>query len=208
MNRHAGGSNVKKGILIVAACLLAASCVEEGGTTPGPEGAPEATSPANVLKCVEISFNQTDIKIIVDVLSDGFVFYFDPDDVGQNPPGSNYVIPVSWSCDEFKIVLTNMYRKAFSISLSIPTGGVGTPDPNKTIYKAENVTIKLLVMIDELNGYLADCGYCNFEFERYDGPKGEKLWRLTKWWDNTGVSYDANPGVSPTSVGRVFALFY
>ena len=197
---------MKKGILIIAA-LLALSCFEEGGTTPGPEGAPEATSPANVLKCVEMSFNQRDMKIVTNVLSDGFVFYFDPDDVGQNPPGSNYVIPVYWSCDVFKIVLTKMYRKAFSISLSIPTGAVGTPDPNKTIYKADNISIKLLVMIDELNGYLADCGYCNFEFERYDGKEGEKLWRLTKWWDNTAAYYDANAALTPTSLGKVLSLY-
>jgi hypothetical protein len=196
-----------KKVLCTAAALLALSCFFDEPTEPGPEGAPEATSPANVLKCVEVSFNQRDAKIISNVLSDGFVFYFDPDDVGQNPPGSNYVIPETWSCDVFKVVLTKMYRKAFSISLTIPTGKVGTPDPNETTYKAENVTIQLLVMIDELNGYLANCGYCNFAFERYDGPKGEKLWRLTKWWDNTGVSYDANPALTPTSLGKVLSLY-
>ena len=196
-----------KKILYILAALLALSCFEEGGTTPGPEGPPEATSPANVLKCVEMTFNLREKKIVVDEQSDNFVFYFDPDDVGQNPPGGGYVIPESWSCADFRGAVSNMYRKAFSISLTIPTGRVGTPDPNQPTYKAENISIQLLVMIDELNGYIAN-GYCNFEFMRYDGKEGEKLWRLTTWWDNTGVSYDANPGVSPTSVGRVFALFY
>jgi hypothetical protein len=198
---------VKKGILIIAACMLALSCFEEGGTTPGPEGAPEATSPANALKCVEMSFNQRDMKIVTNVLSDGFVFYFDPDDVGQSPPGGGYVIPESWSCAEFKGAVTNMYRKAFSISLTIPTGGVGTPDPNETTYRVENINIKLLVMIDELNGFIADQGYCNFAFERYDGPKGVKLWRLTNWWDNTSTYYDANPALKPTSLGKVLLLY-
>jgi hypothetical protein len=201
-----GGYNVKKGILIIAGCLLALSCVEEGGTGPSPEGPPEATSPANVLKCVEISFNRPDIKIITDVLSENFVFYFDPDDVGQHPPGSQYVIPESWSCAEFKGVMTKMYRKAFSISLTIPTGKVGTPDPNETTYRVENIAVQLLVRIDELNGYIAN-GYCNFAFERYDGKEGEKLWRLTKWWDNTAVPGDAKPGVSPASLGRILALY-
>jgi hypothetical protein len=104
---------VKKGILIIAACLLALSCIEEGGTGPGPEGPPEATSPANVLKCVEISFNQTDIKIIVDVLSEGFFFYFDPDDVGQNPPGGGgYVIPESTSSTAISPTVTATSRSS------------------------------------------------------------------------------------------------
>jgi hypothetical protein len=104
--------------------------------------------------------------------------------------------------------MTKMYRKAFSISLTIPTGAVGTPAPNATTYKADNVNIKLLVMIDELNGYIADCGYCNFAFERYDGKEGEKLWRLTKWWDNTAPWGDANPTLKPSSLGEILAMFY
>jgi hypothetical protein len=199
---------MKKGILVIAGCLLTLSCFEDTGTGPGPEGPPEATSPANVLKCVEVSFNQADIKIITDVLSEGFVFYFDPDDVGQNPPGGGgYVIPEYWSCAEFRGALSNMYRRAYSISFSINTAGVAEPDPNATTYKAENITIRLLVMIDEVKGYLADSGYCNYEFERYENEKGEKLWRLTTWWDNTATYYDANPGLEPTSLGRTLALY-
>ena len=198
---------MKKGILVIAACLLAASCFEEGGTTPGPEGPPEATSPANCLKCVEMSFNQRDMKIVVDVLSEGFVFYFDADDVGQSPPGSEYVIPVSWSHTEFWQAVGNLLEKAHSVSLTIPTGSVGTPAPNQTTYNVENINIKLLVMIDELNGYLADSGYCNFRFERYESESGKKLWRLTDWWDYTAAYGDANPGAAPTSFGRILALY-
>jgi hypothetical protein len=101
-----------------------------------------------------------------------------------------------------------MLEKAFSISLTIPTGGVGTPDPNATTYEAKNISIKITVMIDELNGFIADSGYCNFEFERYENEKGQKLWRLTTWEDNTATMYDANPGAAPSSFGRVLALFY
>ena len=84
---------------------------------------------------------------------------------------------------------------------------VGEPDPNATIYKAENINIKLLVMVDEVNGYLADTGYCNFEFERYDGSEGEKFWRLTKWEDFTSVAGDSFPACEPTSLGRILALY-
>jgi len=199
---------VKKGILIIAAALLALACKEDVGTTPGPDAIPDATSPVNVLKCTEISFNRADIRIIVDVLSSKFVFHFDPDDVGQNPPGSNYVIPESWSEAEFRGAVSNMYTNAYSISLTIPTAGVGEPEPNATIYKAENISIRLLVMVDEVNGYIADSGYCDFEFGRYDGEEGQQLWRLRKWWDRTSSGGDANPAVKPTSLGKVLSLYH
>jgi hypothetical protein len=100
-----------------------------------------------------------------------------------------------------------MLYTAHSVSLRIPTGNVGPPDPNATTYKVEKINIRFLVMIDELNGYIADTGYCNFAFERYEGAGGKKLWRLTKWWDNTSVSGDANPGLEPTSLGRILAMY-
>ena len=63
-------------------------------------------------------------------------------------------------------------------------------------------------MVDELNGFIADKGYCNFEFQRYEGAGGKKYWRLTGWWDRTSQGYDEHPGVAPTSLGRVLALYY
>jgi hypothetical protein len=143
-------------------------------------------SPANVLKTVEIAYNQRNIQYYKDALSGDFVFYFDPDDVGQNPPGSGYVIPETWSYTSDWQATFNMFQKAFSISLTIPTKNVGTPEPEATKFSADNVNIKLLVMIDELNGYIANQGYCNFEFEKYQNELNEDRWRLTKWWDNTG----------------------
>jgi hypothetical protein len=101
-----------------------------------------------------------------------------------------------------------MFDKAYSINLSIPTGRVGTPGENETKYKAENISISLLVMVDELNGFIADGGYCNFEFERYITKEGKKYWRLTKWWDRTSQGYDEYLGASPTSLGRVLAVYY
>jgi hypothetical protein len=196
-----------KRVLTLAAALAALSCLfsDEPETEPP---YPEATTPANCLKCVEISFTQCDAVRLDDTLSKAFVFYFDPDDVGQNPPGgSNYVIPESWSRAEFAGTVSNMFKDAHSVSLSIYTAGVGEPDPNATTYLVENIKIRLLVMVDEINGYLADAGYCNFAFERYENEKGQKLWRLTKWWDNTAVPADAKPGLAPSSIGKVFAVF-
>ncbi|HUU57604.1 MAG TPA: hypothetical protein VMW93_09695, partial [bacterium] len=167
----------------IALTLLGLACGEEDLTDPTP-----VNTPAVVLKNVELSFNERNITYLKESLSDDFVFYFDPDDVGQNPPGgSKYVIPETWPYAEFTGAVTKLYKNAYSVSLTIPTTNVGEPGANETIYNAENINIKLLVMVDEINGYIANAGYCNFEFERYDGSGGKKFWRVSRWWDRTYV---------------------
>ena len=178
--------------LAIGAALAALSftgCLFSPPEKEPPSPPPVMDSPANVLKTVEAAYNQRNIEYYKNALSKNFVFYFDPDDVGQNPPGvPTYKIPESWTYTEDWSATDKMFEKAFSISLQISTGIVGTPDPEATTFRAENITIKLLVMIDELNGYLADTGYCNFEFEKYQNESNEDRWRLTKWWDNTATS--------------------
>jgi hypothetical protein len=194
--------------LAAALALLGLACFEEESVTPRVPDRVEATSPANVLKNVAISFNQQDINLLKAMLGPNFVFYFDPRDVGRTPPGGpHYKIPESWSRYEFLQAVKNMFDKAYSINLSIPTGRVGTPAENKTTYRADNISISLLVMVDELNGFIADKGYCNFEFERYESAAGKKYWRLTGWWDRTSEFFDEYPGVEPASLGRLLVLF-
>jgi hypothetical protein len=62
-------------------------------------------------------------------------------------------------------------------------------------------------MVDELNGYLADQGFCNFAFESYTSEAGKKCWRLTKWWDRTAAFADGRFGAAPMSFGKLLALF-
>jgi hypothetical protein len=186
-------------IASVAVALLALSCGEEEGVTPRGPDRLEPTTPAT------ISFNQRDVNLLKAMLSESFVFYFDPRDVGQSPPGSRYVIPESWSYTEFWRAVGNMFDKAYRINLSIPTDRVGTPAENETTYRADNISLSLLVMVNELDGFIADKGYCNYEFERYEGAGGKKYWRLTKWWDRTSQSSDEYPGAA--SFGKVLALF-
>jgi hypothetical protein len=193
--------------LAAALALLAFACedrVHAPTPTPEPTG---AESPVEVLETVEKSFNERDTKLLVSSLSENFVFYFDPDDVGQNPPGSEYIIPESWNRTEFWTAVENMFTKAYSISLTIPTGNVGTPGENETTYRADIISISLLVMVDELNGYIADTGYCNYEFESYTSEAGKKCWGLTGWWDRTAIPADARLGLKPSSVGRILATF-
>ena len=192
------------GVVLIAVLML--GCFE-GEVTESEKPYPEPTSPVKTLTTVAISFNQSKVDLLKPVLSTEFVFYFDPRDVGNSPPGSQYVIPESWSYAEFRGAANNMYGQAYSINLSITTAGVGEPGENETEYKAENIKISLLVMISELNGFIADGGYCNFEFERYETEKGEKYWRLTGWWDRSSEYMDEYPGTSPTSLGRVLAIY-
>jgi hypothetical protein len=195
-----------KKVVLALAVLPVIGCFK--GPVAEPTNAPpEPTSPVNSLKLTEVSFNRREANLLGPVLSPDFVFYFDPRDVGQNPPGSQYVIPESWSYAEFREAVKNMYEQAYSISLSISTAHVGEPGSSETVYRIENVSISLLVMISELNGFLADGGYCNFEFERYETEESKEYWRLTAWWDRTSEHMDAYVYTTPTSVGKVLAIY-
>lgn len=171
-----------------AAALILTGCPFSPPDPIPPQQPVEMTSPANVLKNVEIAYNQRNIDLYKKALSTSFVFYFDPRDVGQKLPGKTWAIPESWSYTEDWDATYNMFQRAYNINLSIPTGRIGEPDPEETAYRADNVSISLLVMVDELNGFIADGGYCNFEFEQYTSGQGKKLWRLTNWWDRTSES--------------------
>ena len=167
-----------------ATALALTGCLFSPPEPVPPVTAPVMTNPVNVLKNVVIAYNQKNIDLYKKALSPDFVFYFDARDVGQSPPGSKYIIPESWSYTEDWQTTSNMFQKAYSINLSITTTKVGEPDPGENTYQADNVPISLLVMVDELNGYIADKGYCNYEFESYTAGD-KKLWRLKKWWDRT-----------------------
>ena len=168
-----------------AAALILTGCPFSPPDPVPPQQPVEMISPANVLKNVEIAYNQGDIELYKKAISPTFVFYFDPRDVGKNPPGSTYIIPESWSYTEDWRATERMFNQAYSISLSIPTGKVGKPDPEENTYRADNVNISLLVMIDELDGFIAEGGYCNFEFEKYKNEQSQDRWRLKAWWDRT-----------------------
>jgi hypothetical protein len=189
------------GVIVVTA--LALSCGEEEGITQPPR----VFLPADVLESVETSFDHRDIDLLDKCLSSDFVFYFDPDDVGQKPPGKEYEIPESWSYTEFWRALSNLFYRAYYINLYISSSRIGIPGEKEIRYKAENVSISLLVMVDELNGYIADGGYCNFAFGAYYNEKEGKQWRLTGWWDFTSVYADEAPGLEPTSLGKILAMY-
>jgi hypothetical protein len=196
---------MKRILLIgIALALLGLACGEEVYIEP--EG---AGSPAEALEVIEVAFNERAMKVLASALSESFVFFFDPDDVGQNPPGgSGYVIPESWFFDDFWPAANNLLKKAYSVYISVPSGRIRTPGENEAIFVAEDVNICVIVMTDEINGYIVDRGHCDFEFEKYPSKSGGYYWHVTMWWDNTEPSYDANPGLAPTSLGKLLAIYY
>jgi hypothetical protein len=182
--------------------ILVVACGEEGITIDEAE-----LTPDDVLTNLSASFYYRDAKTVAVLVGPDFVFHFDPYDVGRNPPGgSNYFIPESWNRSEFLAAVGNMLASAYSINLDIPTSGIGEPAAGAGTYRAEGVPVSLLVMIDELNGYIANGGYCNFEFEKYYAANDEPRWRLTGWWDKTRA--DADAASIPASLGCVLAMYY
>jgi hypothetical protein len=194
---------------VVAAALLAAAACEETYEPPGPPPSrwPDLTSPAAALETVEISFNQRNVDYLKKSLGPEFVFYFDPRDLGRKLPPNNPPVPSSWNYESFCRVAGNMFDEAYSIDLSINTNRVGEPSPEEKTYRADNVALALLVMVDERNGYVADQGYCNFEFESYPTKERKRNWRLTAIWDRTSVISGKPGGLTPSSLGRILALY-
>jgi len=163
-------------------------------------------SPANCLRVVAASWNEMDYDRFKPCLSPNFVFYFNPNDIGDDFEG--YTIPVSWNYVEMNAAIQHMFNEAYRITMSIPTSEVGTPGSGAATWRANNVNINLTLLTSPGNGWRIGAGYCDFEFERYE-DNGADYWRLTKWWDYTREVRAAAsiPGLAPASLGRVLAAY-
>lgn len=190
--------------IILALALLALSCHEENPPT-GPEGWQETTSPFNVLWNVCYCFhNQSETDIVKKfsaLLSDDFIFYFKPDDIGDDVGG--YVIPTFWTKDEFMIAINNMFNHAYSLDFDIPIleqgeEAFGRPAEGDTTFSKNNVTISFILMVDSTNSYMVQ-GFCDFKFSR--GENGQ--WYLSEWRDHTAQLLCTDP----SSLGHVLAMF-
>jgi hypothetical protein len=187
--------------LAAALALLPLACGEE---EPPP---PPVNTPVGVLIYIEVSFNQNDIDLLKKSLSPNFVLYFDPREMGRpRPEGTPYRLPSSYSFTEFWHIAYNMFNSAYSINLSISTGGVGEPGPEETTFRAGDVELSLLVAVDEKSGYLAE-GPCHFEFEKYKNKQGRDRWRLTNWWDNTEGGADEPPGFEHVPLWYILSMY-
>lgn len=192
-------------ILVLASLLAATACEEDIGPPPPP---PQLFgSPAGVLGAVEYSFNHRDIDLLKRSLSPNFVFYANPGEIGRpRPEGTPSRPPPIYSFTEFWHIAYNMFVGAYSINLSISTGRVGEPEPEETTFRAGDVNVSLLVMVDEKRGYLAE-GCCHFEFEKYKNEQGQDVWRLTKWWDDTKGDGEGPAGVERVPLWYILSLY-
>jgi hypothetical protein len=87
--------------------------------------------------------------------------------------------------------------------MEIDTSKVGTPGEDDTTYLAENVAVRLLVMVDATNGYQAH-GFCDFGFTN-DTSGGYDNWRIKDWWDLTPDKFEST---NWASIGWILAYFY
>ncbi len=189
--------------LALALALLALSCGEEEPPPPPPP----VNTPVGVLTYIEVSFNQRNIDLLKRSLSPNFVYYTDPGEIGRpRPEGTPYRPPPSYSFTEFWHIAYNMFNSAYAINLSISTGGIGEPGPEENTFRAGDINVSLLVMVDETSGYLAE-GYCHFEFEKYKNEQGQDRWRLTKWWDDTKGGGEGPPGVERVPLWYILSLY-
>jgi hypothetical protein len=196
---------MKRLYTIMAFAALTCTC---GNVINDGEPPPVAATPRDVLQLLEYSFNHRDVETLKPCLDENFVFYIDPEEMGRYP-GGGYNAPSSYTA--FRHTAENMFRRAYTISMSLDAAGVGEPDPEENTYRA-GCRVYLLVMVTEHGGFLAR-GYANFEFEKYPDENGEDRWRIVKWWDHTlpaegeGGAAEPKAGVERASVAAILAYF-
>jgi hypothetical protein len=200
---------MKKFMMVGAFVALAALTCNKKNIVINGDGPPlSGKTPQEVLRLLEYSFNTRDVESLKECLSEDFVFYVDPEEFDRR----GGALPSSMSYDGFWRTAQNMFERAHGISFAINLAGVGVPDPEQTTYRAENTPVRLLVLVTENGGFLAE-GSAGFEFEKYQNHAGQERWRIVKWWDGTlpgeGEGGEAAPqaGIERASVAAILAYF-
>lgn len=163
-----------------------------------PTGPTTLFSPCECLSNVEMSFNTRDIRLYELSLSPDFVFFFDPDDVGQEV--GDFTIPVSWGYEEDTTAVKNMFAGAYDISCSILESRIDDPPENAETFTAKDVEIRFLLMDDAQHGYIAQ-GTCDFGFIRTE-ENGRYIWVIEEWRDFT-----SSKEIEPISLGGIKAIY-
>ncbi len=177
--------------------VLAAGCAEEEKSPAGQERY-VPTEPKYVLANVELAFNGDHADLLDHCLAADFAFYFDVNDVGQEVNG--YVIPPSWTRQEFLTAAGNLFDKTFSVTLVDHWREVGTPGPGEQFHLATDLKLQLTVMLDSKNGYIFDDGSCDYEFTQEPG----QAWFLSKWRDRSREC----GCIGPFTFGRILAGYH
>lgn len=167
---------------------------------------PQGNTPAYALELIEESFNRRSISLLDELLSNGFVFYFDPNDIGSTV--GDYEIPESWDRDDFTATCENMFSEADLIELNFNTTDVGDPEEGYIAVTLKDVPTTMLVMVTPAGGYYIE-GLCDFEFAN-DTYGGYDNWVVGEWYDFTASSYFASATHNPdgVSLGCILAIYY
>jgi len=165
----------------------------------------DRSTPAGTIELIEDYITERDIEELDKCLIADFKFYFDDDDVGKQV--GEYTIPESWTSADFLSAVSRAFDNAYSIDISITSANVGEPGSDDTTYTAENVQIRFLVLVDTVNGYLAQ-GFVTFEFAVEYNEKNEKEWVVTTWRDFTSPAESGGRSVTEASFGEILAMFY
>jgi hypothetical protein len=192
---------------LVALALAVVACGGPEGVSSGPDLAMLVpTDPKLVLINICYGLEYRHRKILRANLCDDFIFYFDPSDVGAVVNG--YVIPKSWTLDEFYAAADNIFAAAYDVEFSLSYRGIGTPGPGETEFRAEDVNTNFEVMVDENRGYATFRGFCDFEFRGYAPGDGKTYWRIYRWWDRTYVEPSDDYEIEETTLGRILAMYH
>jgi hypothetical protein len=167
---------------------------------------PQGNTPAYALELVEESFNRRGISVLDGVLSTDFVFYFDPNNVGDEIEG--FIIPVAWGRDSHMEACSNMFSEAYSIDFDIVTESIEDPEEGATTFVTNDVQIDIRVMVDAVNGYRAK-GVCDFVFVN-DTSAGCDDWKVSEWYDKTASAGSVGLSATATesSFGTILAMYY
>jgi hypothetical protein len=199
---------MQRTILGLAALALAVlACGGPEGVNPGPDLAMiEPTHPVHVLNNISMAFEARHPKILTASLCDDFRFHFCPEDVGATVNG--YVIPESWTRDEFYAAAANIFAEAYDVDCNLYYRQMGSPAPGETEFRGENVETWFEVSVDRYTEYETYGGYCDFDFRGYAPGDGKTYWRVARWWDRTYVELPGDAADERTTLGRILAMFH
>lgn len=166
---------------------------------------PRGNTPAYTLELLEESFNRRAVSLLDGVLSDDFIFYFDPVDIGSTV--GDYEISESWNRDEFTATCGNMFSDAALIEINFNTTDVGDPEEGADTFVLKDVPTSLLVMVTPTGGYYAE-GLCDFDFTN-DTSGGYDTWVTGDWLDFTASTLvHAADKPAEKSIGYILAIYY
>lgn len=175
---------------LLAIPVLLAGC--ETVTGPEDEVESDQTTVEGAILTLEQCWDLADLDTYAGVFTDGFIFYFDPQDVDQG-------LPPSWDLqDELDAagnIFDNVGANNIELTLTMPDG---FEEPEGDTCTINGVAYDIRVTVPDDDIIYAAQGMCNFSLEKTDGE-----WRFDEWYDLVG--YRLLGGVY-TSWGYIKAL--